>query len=99
MGPNGTGINGTRGEGSSSSGEGEEELTQFGLYKVSCRLCFPLLFSLPLSLAQVKEKVDARDTNMGAWFEAEVVKVTAEDPGANSSSDEPVIHYHVKFDE
>ena len=50
----------------------------------------------PLGLYKVKEKVDARDTRMGAWFEAEVVKVTSDPPSAGG---DPVIHYHVKFDE
>ena len=48
--------------------------------------------------------MDARDLSMGAWFEAQVVKVTEETPsinGASSSSaqPEPNIFYHVKFDE
>ena len=52
----------------------------------------------------MSEKVDARDLRMGAWFEAEVVKVTAETApisnGAGSSdSEEETIYYHVKFDE
>ena len=43
---------------------------------------------------------------MGAWFEAEVVKVTKEAPpthngasGSRQELDEPVTYYHVKFDE
>ena len=43
---------------------------------------------------------------MGAWFEAQVVKVTietspttAEDSPTSSSEVEPTIFYHVKFDE
>lgn len=59
--------------------------------------------------SQVAEKVDARDLRMGAWFEAEVVKVTAETPPTSNGtvmnghtsngSVEPTIYYHVKFDE
>ena len=54
----------------------------------------------------MKDKVDARDLRMGAWFEAEVIKVTNGAPltgsgasGSRQELDEPVIHYHVKFDE
>lgn len=42
---------------------------------------------------------------MGAWFEAQVVKVTREIPPAGneeagtSQESEPTIHYHVKFEE
>jgi len=43
---------------------------------------------------------------MGAWFEAQVVKVTAEDAPtskdngpSSSTSSEPTLFYHVKFDE
>ena len=55
---------------------------------------------------QVGEKVDARDLSMGAWFEAQVAKVTTEatpttveDSPTSSSEAEPTIFYHVKFDE
>ena len=55
---------------------------------------------------QVGDKVDARDLSMGAWFEAQVVKVTAEDAPtskddgpSSSTSSEPTLFYHVKFDE
>ena len=41
---------------------------------------------------------------MGAWFEAQVVKVTAESPGADSPCSstaqlEDVVYYHVRYDE
>ena len=55
---------------------------------------------------QVGEKVDARDLSMGAWFEAQVAKVTTEptlttveDSPTSSSEAEPTVLYHVKFDE
>lgn len=55
---------------------------------------------------QVGDKVDARDLSMGAWFEAQVVKVTEEDTPtskedepSSSTSSEPTLLYHVKFDE
>lgn len=56
--------------------------------------------------SQVNEYVDARDTNMGAWFEAQVVRVTRKAPSQDepcsstscSTLEEDVI-YHVKYDE
>ena len=55
---------------------------------------------------QIGEMVDAKNLSMGAWFEAQVVKVTietslttAEDSPTSSSEAEPTIFYHVKFDE
>ena len=55
---------------------------------------------------QVGDKVDARDLSMGAWFEAQVVKVTEEDTPtskedepSSSTSSEPTLLYHIKFDE
>lgn len=55
---------------------------------------------------KVGDKVDARDLRMGAWFEAEVVKLTTEatppyQTNGESSTSEPEkeIIYHVKFDE
>lgn len=51
---------------------------------------------------QINEFVDARDLNMGAWFEAQIVNVTktektsGEDGGADG--DEEII-YHVKYEE
>lgn len=53
---------------------------------------------------QVDEKVDARDLSMGAWFEAQVVKITAESPGTDNPCSsttqlEDIIYYHVRYDE
>ncbi|XP_075401343.1 E3 ubiquitin-protein ligase UHRF1 isoform X2 [Tenrec ecaudatus] len=65
-------------------------------------------------LYKVNEYIDARDTNMGAWFEAQVVRVTRkgpsrEEPGSSASSSassstpspalEDDIIYHVKYEE
>ena len=56
-----------------------------------------------LTYIQARDKVDARDLSMGAWFEAEVVKVTSEAAptinGVGTSSSTDIIYYHVKFDE
>ncbi|VFV37462.1 e3 ubiquitin-protein ligase uhrf1 [Lynx pardinus] len=55
---------------------------------------------------QVNEYVDARDTNMGAWFEAQVVRVTRKAPSqdepcssTSSVTPEDDIIYHVKYDD
>ena len=55
---------------------------------------------------QIGEKVDARDLSMGAWFEAQVVKVTTgspqtDDPCSSTSQDKETtcIYYHVQYDE
>ena len=42
------------------------------------------------TLLQVGEKVDAKDPRMGAWFEAQVVKLTMSDQQ---------LEYHIKYDE
>lgn len=51
---------------------------------------------------QINEFVDARDLNMGAWFEAQIVKVTktAKTSGEDGEADgEEEIIYHVKYEE
>ncbi|XP_033710497.1 E3 ubiquitin-protein ligase UHRF1 isoform X1 [Delphinus delphis] len=59
-----------------------------------------------LGLYKAGEYVDARDTNMGAWFEAKVIRVTrkvpAQDEPCSSTSSpklEDDIVYHVKYDD
>ena len=66
---------------------------------------------LSVTFFQTGEKVDARDLSMGAWFEAQVVKVTKEAlPTTNQLSDQAgssaeaahqteTIYYHVRYDE
>lgn len=67
---------------------------------MSCALCS----------AQINDLVDARDTDMGAWFEATVVNVTRKKPSSESAESctdpeqptavpEEDIIYHVKYDE
>ena len=56
------------------------------------------------SLIQIKEKVDARDLSMGAWFEAQVVKVTTEPPQtdvpcSSATQVKDTVYYHVQYDE
>lgn len=58
-------------------------------------------------LYKVNEYVDARDTNMGAWFEAQVVKVLRKVPAADdepccstaSPTPEEDVIYRVKYDD
>lgn len=62
-----------------------------------------------LFVCQINEYVDARDLNMGAWFEAQIVNVTkmtrssaegddqSETPAAEEEVEE--IRYHVKYEE
>lgn len=57
-----------------------------------------------LGLYKVGEYVDARDTNMGAWFEAKVIRVTRKAPAhdqssSSSSKPEDDIIYHVTYDD
>lgn len=50
---------------------------------------------------KVNELVDARDLNMGAWFEAQIVNVTktTKVPKDEAAEDEEEILYHVKYEE
>ncbi|NWI51626.1 UHRF1 ligase, partial [Calyptomena viridis] len=58
-------------------------------------------------LYKINDLVDARDTDMGAWFEAQVVKVTRKKPSSGSCTDpeqptavpEEDVIYHVKYDD
>ncbi|NWV55300.1 UHRF1 ligase, partial [Daphoenositta chrysoptera] len=61
-------------------------------------------------LYKINDLVDARDTDMGAWFEAKVVKVTRKKPTSGSAEsctdpDQPTavpeedVIYHVKYDD
>ena len=63
-----------------------------------------MVFHEVIFFIQIGEKVDARDLSMGAWFEAQVVKITAESPGTDSPCSsttqvEDVLYYHVQYDE
>ncbi|XP_063311668.1 E3 ubiquitin-protein ligase UHRF1 [Pelobates fuscus] len=61
--------------------------------------------SVDIGLYKINELVDARDLNMGAWFEAQVVNKTkrvvqngTESEGQPSASEDEVI-YHVKYED
>lgn len=58
-----------------------------------------IFFSVHL---KINELVDARDLNMGAWFEAQIVNVTktTKTPKEEAAEhDEEEILYHVKYEE
>lgn len=53
---------------------------------------------------KINELVDARDLNMGAWFEAQILKVTktTKTPKEEAAEAEPAEEetlYHVKYEE
>lgn len=52
---------------------------------------------------KINELVDARDLNMGAWFEAQIVNVTkttkTPEEAAEAQPAEEEILYHVKYEE
>lgn len=53
---------------------------------------------------QINELVDARDLNMGAWFEAQITNVTKtsktpKEEATEGKPEEEEILYHVKFEE
>ncbi|XP_039623035.1 E3 ubiquitin-protein ligase UHRF1 isoform X1 [Polypterus senegalus] len=64
------------------------------------------LFDPGFGFYKINEFVDARDLNMGAWFEAQIVNVTKEtkgtlhqDGGLSGQKDESSIVYHVKYED
>ncbi|KAM4709156.1 E3 ubiquitin-protein ligase UHRF1-like isoform 1-T2 [Discoglossus pictus] len=56
-----------------------------------------------VGLYKINDFVDARDLNMGAWFEAQIVNVTKRVKQDNAQSDRPAsgedILYHVKYED
>ncbi|NXS53377.1 UHRF1 ligase, partial [Brachypteracias leptosomus] len=77
----------------------------FGLYKAKS-----LLLSCVLCFVQINDLVDARDMNMGAWFEAQVVNVTRKKPPKEPAESCPApaqptavpeedVIYHVKYED
>lgn len=67
-------------------------------------VCFRTMpYVVRLMAFQINEFVDARDLNMGAWFEAQIMNVTREtrtpSDGDEGKPDEDHILYHVKYEE
>ncbi|XP_076009168.1 E3 ubiquitin-protein ligase UHRF1 [Genypterus blacodes] len=64
----------------------------------------PELIDVGFGFYKINEFVDARDLNMGAWFEAQIVNVTkttktsTEEDAAETKPTEE-IHYHVKYED
>ncbi|XP_053319571.1 E3 ubiquitin-protein ligase UHRF1 [Spea bombifrons] len=55
-----------------------------------------------IGLYKIGDLVDARDLNMGAWFEAQVVNVTrgvAQNGTLSDGTDAPDVVYHVKYED
>ncbi|KAG7488027.1 hypothetical protein MATL_G00030690 [Megalops atlanticus] len=86
----------------SSSTHGEMEGQTPG---TSAQADLPDLIDPGFGLYKVNEYVDARDLNMGAWFEAQIVNVTKETKSLGGGDDteaqpgEEEIHYHVKYED
>lgn len=69
------------------------------LFECFVKACNLVLFSV----LKINELVDARDLNMGAWFEAQIVNVTKtktpkEEAAEAQPTDEEIL-YHVKYEE
>ena len=99
--------------------KGRMEFLRMGMRLKDCikyeRIVTVMMLVVVCVSPQVGEKVDARDCSMGAWFEAQVVKVTKKTPppSTTSTTDEdspacsedskddlpPTLYYHVIYDE
>ncbi|XP_023662314.1 E3 ubiquitin-protein ligase UHRF1 isoform X2 [Paramormyrops kingsleyae] len=83
---------------SSTHGETEGQLAG-----ASAQAELPELVCPGFGLYKINEFVDARDLNMGAWFEAQIMNVTREtrtpSDGDEGKSDEDNILYHVKYED
>ena len=71
-------------------------------YKMSPHNFLTFLF-FPSNI-KINELVDAKDLNMGAWFEAQIVNVTKtektpKEENENEESAQEEILYHVKYEE
>ncbi|KAL7993027.1 hypothetical protein Chor_017283 [Crotalus horridus] len=88
---------------SSNNGEGAVEMEAQCSSAVGTDLVDP-----GFGFYKINELVDARDTSMGAWFEAQVVNVTRKGNSASESDEESNLEeavpdenitYHVKYEE
>ncbi|XP_056132833.1 E3 ubiquitin-protein ligase UHRF1 [Lampris incognitus] len=65
----------------------------------------PELIDPGFGFYKINEFVDARDLNMGAWFEAQIVNVTkttktpSDEDNAETKPAEEEIHYHIKYED
>lgn len=98
-----SGCGSTQSESDKSSTHGEVEGQAAG---TSAQINTPELIDPGFGFYKINEMVDARDLNMGAWFEAQIVNVTKttktpkeEDAEAQPAEEEEEILYHVKYED
>ncbi|KAG9351238.1 hypothetical protein JZ751_025129 [Albula glossodonta] len=97
-----SGCGSAQSESDKSSTHGEMESQAAG---TSSQNDLPDLIDPGFGSYKINEFVDARDLNMGAWFEAKIVNVTkepktsGEEGAADAQSSEEEIHYHVKYED
>uniref|UniRef100_H2TMV8 E3 ubiquitin-protein ligase UHRF n=1 Tax=Takifugu rubripes TaxID=31033 RepID=H2TMV8_TAKRU len=95
-----SGCGSTQSESDKNSTHGEVEGQTAG---TSAQTNTPELVDPGFGLYKINDLIDARDLNMGAWFEAQIVNVTkmAKTPkeGAGEEEAEEEIFYHVKFED
>uniref|UniRef100_A0A8C7G1B3 E3 ubiquitin-protein ligase UHRF n=1 Tax=Oncorhynchus kisutch TaxID=8019 RepID=A0A8C7G1B3_ONCKI len=98
-----SGCGSAQSESDKSSTHSEAEVQAAG---TSAQTDTPDLVDPGFGFYKINEFVDARDLNMGAWFEAQIVNITktTKTPGEEEGSDsklgeEEVIHYHVKYED
>ncbi|KAM4628989.1 E3 ubiquitin-protein ligase UHRF1 isoform 1-T2 [Polymixia lowei] len=99
-----SGCGSAQSESDKSSTHGEAESQTAG---TSANTDTPELVDPGFGSYKINEFVDARDLNMGAWFEAQIVNVTKatktpveeEEEDAEAKPAEEEIHYHVKYED
>ncbi|XP_036378157.1 E3 ubiquitin-protein ligase UHRF1 [Megalops cyprinoides] len=98
-----SGCGSAQSESDKSSTHGEMEGQTPG---TSAQADLPDLIDPGFGLYKINEYVDARDLNMGAWFEAQIVNVTKETKSSGEEGDgtetqpgEEEVHYHVKYED
>ncbi|KAG5847197.1 hypothetical protein ANANG_G00123460 [Anguilla anguilla] len=92
-----SGCGSAQSESDKNSTHGEVEAQAAG---TSAQVELPELIDPGFGLYKINEYVDARDLNMGAWFEAQIVNVTKEAPSsAEADGTEEDIRYHVKYED
>ncbi|XP_049573260.1 E3 ubiquitin-protein ligase UHRF1 [Syngnathus scovelli] len=95
-----SGCGSTQSESDKSSTHGEMEVQTAG---TSAQTSPPQLLEPGFGFYKVNEMVDARDLNMGAWFEGQIVKITRSpvipQEDVVEVKDEDEILYHVKYED
>ncbi|XP_036410490.1 E3 ubiquitin-protein ligase UHRF1-like [Megalops cyprinoides] len=92
-----SGCGSAQSESDKSSMHGETETQAAG---PSVQTDLPELVHPGFGLYKINEFVDARDLNMGAWFEAQIMNVTKETKNSTmESGSEEEILYHVRYED